>query len=111
MNANNHQSGGLLAVAQACLHGPSCWVLGSNPETHGRFSLGQVPMGTRVWSSCPRNFVQKLLQGSTNLVWRPLALAMLQAVNRMGMDCMLFLMDYKRLDLRGLSGGSSGING
>ena len=48
-------------------------------------------------------FVQKLLRGPGDLVWRPLALAMLRRVNGMMIDNALFLMDHKRLDLNELS--------
>ena len=48
-------------------------------------------------------FVQKLLRGLEDLVWRPLALAMLRRVNGMMIDNALFLMDHKTLDLNELS--------
>ena len=44
-------------------------------------------------------FIQRLLMGPQNLVWRPLAQTILAGVNGMGLHAVLFLMDYTLLDL------------
>lgn len=44
-------------------------------------------------------FIQRLLMGPQNLVWRPLAQTILSGVNGMGLHAALFLMDYTLLDL------------
>lgn len=47
-------------------------------------------------------FLQKFMLGSERLVWRPVAQCILRRVNGFGLDTVLFLMDSKRLDFRGI---------
>ncbi len=47
-------------------------------------------------------FLQKLLIGSERLVWRPVAQSILHRISGLGLDNVLFLMDSKKFDFRGV---------
>lgn len=62
---------------------------------------GLVHLGSRG-AAFRLQFIQRLLYGPANLVWRPLACAILQRAGGLGLDASIFLMDYKGPTLSGL---------
>lgn len=63
---------------------------------------GLVHLASRV-ATFRLQFLQKLLTGSCDVVWRPLASCILKTVNRLGLDYPLFLMNTDCFNLHNLS--------
>ncbi|KAK3506859.1 hypothetical protein QTP70_029532, partial [Hemibagrus guttatus] len=62
---------------------------------------GLVQLSSRA-AAFRLQFIQRLLTGPRNLVWRAAASGLLRTVKGLGLDRALFLMDTKMLDISGL---------
>lgn len=62
---------------------------------------GLVHLASRCAAYRPQ-FLQKFLLGSERLVWRPVSQCILRRISGLRLDTVLFLMDPKKLDLRGI---------
>ncbi|KAK3532262.1 hypothetical protein QTP86_013899, partial [Hemibagrus guttatus] len=81
---------GLHWIPQSVLHLPK--------EEGGQ---GLVQLASRTAAFCLQ-FLQRLLTGPKNLIWRPVAHGLLHKVGGLGLDRTLFLMNTKTLDVSGL---------
>ncbi|KAK3508573.1 hypothetical protein QTP70_032908, partial [Hemibagrus guttatus] len=81
---------GLHWIPQSVLHLPK--------EEGGQ---GLVQVSSRA-AAFRLQFIQRLLTGPRDLVWRAAASGLLRTVKRLGLDRALFLMDTKMLDISGL---------
>ncbi|KAK3542324.1 hypothetical protein QTP86_022474, partial [Hemibagrus guttatus] len=82
--------GGLHWIPQSVLHLPK--------EEGGQ---GLVQLSSRA-AAFRLQFIQRLLTGPRDLVWRAAASGLLRTVKGLGLDRALFLMDTKMLDISGL---------
>ncbi|KAK3510268.1 hypothetical protein QTP70_032587 [Hemibagrus guttatus] len=82
--------GGLHWIPQSVLHLPK--------EEGGQ---GVVQLASRTAAFCLQ-FLQRLLTGPKDIIWRPVAHGLLHKVRGLGLDRTLFLMDTKTLDVSGL---------
>ncbi|KAK3527731.1 hypothetical protein QTP86_002196, partial [Hemibagrus guttatus] len=82
--------GGLHWIPQSVLHLPK--------EEGGQ---GLVQLASRTAAFCLQ-FLQRLLTGPKDIIWRPVAHGLLHKVRGLGLDRTLFLMDTKTLDVSGL---------
>ncbi|KAK3566548.1 hypothetical protein QTP86_034840, partial [Hemibagrus guttatus] len=81
---------GLHWIPQSVLHVPK--------EEGGQ---GLVQLASRT-AAFRLQFLQRLLTGPKDLIWRPVAHGLLHKVGGLGLDQTLFLMDTKTLDVSGL---------
>ncbi|KAK3557706.1 hypothetical protein QTP70_034952 [Hemibagrus guttatus] len=69
------------------------------PKEEGGQGLVQLASRTAAFRL---QFLQRLLTGPKDLIWRPVAHGLLHKVGGLGLDRTLFLMDTKTLDVSGL---------
>ncbi|KAK3528245.1 hypothetical protein QTP86_027962, partial [Hemibagrus guttatus] len=81
---------GLYWIPQSVLH---------LPKEEGGQGLVQLASRTAAFHL---QFLQRLLTGRKDLIWRPVAHGLLHKVRGLGLDRTLFLMDTKTLDVSGL---------
>ncbi|KAK3524654.1 hypothetical protein QTP86_000370 [Hemibagrus guttatus] len=77
------------------------------PKEEGGQGLVQIASRTAAFHL---QFLQRLLTGPKDLIWRPVAHGLLHKVRGLGLDQTLFLMDTKTLDVSGLPSFYRGLD-
>ncbi|KAK3531057.1 hypothetical protein QTP70_008761 [Hemibagrus guttatus] len=122
VNAGHQQPSRVVPLAQAGMRGSAakpagkhcwpCWWTSSGtvytgflksvlhlPKEEGGQGLVQLASRTAAFRL---QFLQRILTGPKDLIWRPVAHGLLHKVGGLGLDRTLFLMDTKTLDVSGL---------